>query len=218
MGPRIHLARFALATLVAAAAGDALPDIPEPSDEASIPGAGRYAGVYRGERRAFDIRAEGDRLVLAGERDAKLVPFDSPDSGSFLVDDRELDRFVLRFTVSSAGPLIVLDHGPDRYIHDGEAPSALVPADVEPYVGHYRTHDPWQANIRVFVRDGALWLQDNSSDEVRYHERLLEPFEDGTFRVGESWSPDRIRFDSVIEGRATRAIYDGAPMYRMFTP
>ena len=219
IGPRIDLARFTLTTLAAAAAGDELPDLPEPSDEASIPDAERYAGVYRGERRSFDVRADGDRLVLAGERDARLVSFDSPDSGSFLVDDRELDRFVFRFTATpGAGRPTVLDHGPDRYVREGGAPTARVPADVEPFVGHYRTHDPWQANIRVFVRDAALWLQDNSSDEVRYHERHLEPLEGGTFRVGESWSPDRIRFDSVIDGRATRAIYDGAPMYRMFTP
>lgn len=218
MGPRMHVARFALATLVAAAAGDALPDIPEPSDEASIPGAERYAGLYRGESSSFEVRADGNRLVLAGERGAKLVPFDSPDSGSFLVDDRELDRFVLRFSLSSAGRPTVLDHGPDRYVRDGEPESAPAPTEVDPFVGHYRTHDPWQANIRVFLRDGALWLQDNASDDARYHERPLEPFGNGSFRVGESWSPDRIRFDAVIDGRATRAVYDGEPMYRMFTP
>src|SRR5918996_269714 len=131
MGPRIHLARFALATLVATAAGEPLPRIPQPSDKASIPGAGRYAGLYRGEQRSFEIRAEGDRLVLAGERDAKLVPFDSPDSGSFLVDDRELDRFVLRFAVSSgAGRPTVLDHGPDRYVRDGKPMSPRAPREV----------------------------------------------------------------------------------------
>lgn len=218
MGPRMHVARFALATLVAAAAGDALPDIPEPSEEASIPGAERYAGLYRGESSSFEVRADGNRLVLAGERGAKLVPFDSPDSGSFLVDDRELDRFVLRFSLSSAGRPTVLDHGPDRYVRDGEPESAPAPTEVDPFVGHYRTHDPWQANIRVFLRDGALWLQDNASDDARYHERPLEPYGNGSFRVGESWSPDRIRFDAVIDGRATRAVYDGEPMYRMFTP
>ena len=218
MGPRMHVARFALATLVAAAAGDALPDIPAPSDEASIPGAERYAGLYRGESSSFEVRADGNRLVLAGERGAKLVPFDSPDSGSFLVDDRQLDRFVLRFSLSSAGRPTVLDHGPDRYVRDGEPESAPAPTEVDPFVGHYRTHDPWQANIRVFLRDGALWLQDNASDDARYHERPLGPFGNGSFRVGESWSPDRIRFDAVIDGRATRAVYDGEPMYRMFTP
>jgi D-alanyl-D-alanine carboxypeptidase len=222
MGPRIDLARFALATLAAAAAGDTPPVVPERPAEASVPDAERYdgefRGVYPGERSSFEVRADGDRLLLVGDREAQLAPFDSPDSGLFLVDDRELDRFVFRFTgTSDGGRPTVLDHGPDRYVRDGGVPGAPVVTDVEPYVGHYRTHDPWQANIRVFVRDGALWLQDNSSDEARYHERPLEPFGNG-FRVGESWSPDRIWFDSVIDGRATRAVYDGASMYRMFTP
>src|SRR6266508_1958565 len=34
----------------------------------------------------------------------------------------------------------------------------------------------------------------------------------------EEWSPRRIRFDTVIEGMATRAVLDGAPYYRTFTP
>jgi D-alanyl-D-alanine carboxypeptidase len=219
MGPRIHLARFALATLAAADRGDALPEVPEASDDASVPDAERYAGVYRGDRGSFDVRADGDRLVLAGDRDAALRPFDSSRPGSFLVDDRALDRFVFRFTATPGDERPnVLDHGPDRYVRDGRAPSARAPAELEPYVGHYRTHDPWLANVRVFVRNGASWLQDNSYDDARYHERPLEPLADGSFRVGESWSPDRIRFDTMIDGVATRAIYDGAPMYRMFTP
>jgi hypothetical protein len=34
----------------------------------------------------------------------------------------------------------------------------------------------------------------------------------------EDWSTGRIRFDTVIEGTATRAVLDGAPYYRTFTP
>jgi hypothetical protein len=44
------------------------------------------------------------------------------------------------------------------------------------------------------------------------------PVADGRFRVGaEEWSPRWIWFDTVIEGRATRAVLDGAPYYRTFT-
>jgi hypothetical protein len=35
--------------------------------------------------------------------------------------------------------------------------------------------------------------------------------------VGEAWSPDRVRFDTPIDGKATRAIFDAAPFYRTFT-
>ena len=32
------------------------------------------------------------------------------------------------------------------------------------------------------------------------------------------WRPDRLRFDAVVDGRATRVRYDLAPLYRAFTP
>ena len=47
----------------------------------------------------------------------------------------------------------------------------------------------------------------------------LVPLPEGRFRVGaEEWSPRRIRFDTIIDGTATRAVLDGAPYYRTFTP
>jgi hypothetical protein len=42
---------------------------------------------------------------------------------------------------------------------------------------------------------------------------------DGSFRVGvEEWRPDRVRFDVIVEGRATRARFNESPSYRSFTP
>jgi len=50
-------------------------------------------------------------------------------------------------------------------------------------------------------------------------ERLpLTPIDAGGFRVGEAdWSPERMRFDTIIDGRAQRAVYSGTPYYRAFT-
>jgi hypothetical protein len=46
----------------------------------------------------------------------------------------------------------------------------------------------------------------------------LIPLDDGSFRVGEEWSPDRVRFDMEVEGVAHRAVFDGAPYFRFFAP
>jgi hypothetical protein len=70
----------------------------------------------------------------------------------------------------------------------------------------------------VFVRGDRLWLEllGDASDVEGV--RPLEPLEDGWFRVGEPWSPDRVRFDAVVDGRPQQALFDAAPYYRSFAP
>ncbi len=48
-------------------------------------------------------------------------------------------------------------------------------------------------------------------------DRPLEPLPDGAFRVGEAWSPSRLAFDALVEGRATRAVLGHQVFYRAFT-
>jgi hypothetical protein len=42
----------------------------------------------------------------------------------------------------------------------------------------------------------------------------LTPLADADFRVGEEWSPERLRFDAVVDGRALRANLSGVDYYR----
>jgi CubicO group peptidase (beta-lactamase class C family) len=221
-GPRIPLATFALDTLAAAAGGGSLPEVPPLSDPRSVTDAERYAGAFAGPAGSLHVTANGDRITAAlGGAGARLLAFDPGDPGSFLVDDRDLDRYVLRFEVGADGGAEVAHHGPDRYETGGgskEGATSRTGDAWQALAGHYRSHDPWASHIRVFLRDGEPWLQDPAHDEMRYHERPLRALPDGSFRVGETWSPDRIRFDTVIDGRATKAVYDCAPMYRTFTP
>jgi CubicO group peptidase (beta-lactamase class C family) len=221
IGPRLSLARFTLETLATAARGGSLPDVPEGPDPARVPDADRFVGEFGGPEGRLVVTAEGERLALdrSGHL-ARLLPFGVGASGGFLIEDRDLDRFILRFELDDEGNVEAADHGPDRYLPAGrpERETPDFPRALGRYLGHYRNHNPWTSNIRVFARGGRLWLQDVDLDDVRYHERPLEPRSDGTFRVGEPWSPDRIRFDTPIDSRATRAVYDGAPFYRTFTP
>jgi hypothetical protein len=47
----------------------------------------------------------------------------------------------------------------------------------------------------------------------------LIPIGDGLFRIGQDpQSPETLRFDAVVEGRALRADYSRCPYYRTFTP
>ena len=64
------------------------------------------------------------------------------------------------------------------------------------------------------MRKGALVLIFSFGEEEPLH--LLEP---GLFRIGEdARSPEFIRFDVVIDGKAMQAILSGGVYSRTFTP
>ena len=103
-----------------------------------------------------------------------------------------------------------------------EVPAALgddgsCPAGWAAYPGRYRSHNPWLPTFVVAASAGALVL---GIDWLNGSERLpLTAIDDGVFRVGDAeWSPERLRFDQLLGGRAQRATLSGTPYYRAFTP
>ena len=49
-------------------------------------------------------------------------------------------------------------------------------------------------------------------------ESRWRPWRTRGFRVGErEWSPERMRFDTVVDGLAQRAVFSGTPYYRAFS-
>ncbi len=89
------------------------------------------------------------------------------------------------------------------------------PDQWRPFLGHYRSHNAWLTNFRVVAKEGGLrWVCDHLSEE----RAPMTPLVSGDFRVGErDWSPERLRFDTVIDGVAQRALLSGAPYTRTFT-
>ena len=60
--------------------------------------------------------------------------------------------------------------------------------------------------MRVFLRKGKLWL---AEDE-------LTPLANGLFRPGnEEYSPERVSFDTIIEGKAQRMNFSGVDFDRV---
>lgn len=104
---------------------------------------------------------------------------------------------------------------------DDEADSAP-PAPSEPtpeqavIAGTYRSHDPWEPVFRVEARGAALWLVFPSAPDGFDDEQVLQPMAGGWWRVGaDRLGPERMRFDTVIDGRARRAWLSGWPSYRV---
>jgi len=105
---------------------------------------------------------------------------------------------------------------PAQPVAEALADDGTSPTSHAPYLGRYRSHNPWLPTFLIAASDGALVM---GTDWLNGSQRSpLEPIDAGAFRVGDvDWSPERLRFDTVIDGRAQRAIYSGTPYYRSFT-
>jgi CubicO group peptidase (beta-lactamase class C family) len=104
----------------------------------------------------------------------------------------------------------------------GESPA--VPGDPEPrrvsalsepvrewdgLYGRYRAYNPWTRGFRIVQWESGLGLVYPWGQEEPLH-----PLADHRFRVGAEWSPERLRFDAFVDGRALRANLSGENYYR----
>jgi hypothetical protein len=210
----IDVVRYGLGLLRAQAAGDPLPEPPSPPDQRAVPNAGDLVGSYRDPDTGsiLALLAEGDGLAaeVYGERVRLLRAAEE----RFLLSLPGFERFTLN-EVRRDGAVAGLVHGSRRWLRDGASddPRPHDPA-LEVFEGHYRSPSPWLTNFRVVQRNGALvWILPGGWEEP------MTPLGNGTFRVGaEEWSPERLRFDAVVDARALRADRAGCEYYRAFTP
>jgi D-alanyl-D-alanine carboxypeptidase len=109
------------------------------------------------------------------------------------------------------------DDVPDPTLDDLADPAAAAVLDAEPgpefapLCGLYRSHNPWATSLRVATSAGRPVA-------IAWGEcRPLVPLEGGSFRLGdEPWSPERVRFDTLLEGRYLRAWHGATPFHRPF--
>jgi D-alanyl-D-alanine carboxypeptidase len=207
-----EMARFALKLLRAAFHDQELPPLPVP-DPTRIENATEYAGTYRAGTRRFILVDEGEHLVMQCGNEHIALERRGPDG--FYVPHPEFALFLLRFG-REEGQVVEALHGPDWYTNERYTGPATFdhPQEWLAYPGHYRSHNPWFSNFRVVWRKGALVLTSPGGDELP-----MVPLGNGVFRVGkEEQSPERIRFDTVLEGQALRANLSCCDYYRTFTP
>lgn len=215
-----EIAKFALKLLRAALHDQELPPVP-PIDPAKVENAAEYAGTYRAfpERsrgagpKMLTLVAEGERLMLryGDER----VGLERRGQDRFYVDHPDFALFLLRFG-REKGKVVELFHGPDWHTNNRyTGPTTFdYPQEWDAYPGHYLSFNPWLSNFRVVLRKGALALIEPSGSE-----EPLVPLGSGVFRVGEDdRSPERIRFDTILNGRALHANLSCGDYYRAFTP
>lgn len=211
-----EIADFALKLLRAALRNQALPTVPliRPT---RVENAAEYAGTYRacGEagREAgstmLTLMAHGDQLVLHyGNKHITLEPR-GPDR--FYVDHPDFALFLLCFG-REKGQVVEAFHGPQWYTNLRYTGLTTFdnPQAWDAFPGQYHSHNPELPDFRIVLRKGALTLIYASGDE-----EPLVPLDGPVFRLGEdARSPERIRFDTILDGRALRANLSCGEYYR----
>ncbi len=212
-GEFAQIASYALLLLRAAHHGEALPPAPPPPETTRCENAGDYAGTFSAGDRSFTLAPAGEGLIMGwcGER----IVLEQRGEDRFYVPHPGMDRFLLQFRRAD-GQVVEAFHGPDWYVSGHyRGPTGFEhPAEWAAYPGHYRSHNPWYSNFRVALRKGELVLI-----EPWGYEKALVQRGDGLFQVGDdACSPERLRFDTLLDGRAVRANLSGCDYYRTFTP
>ncbi|MCK4741990.1 MAG: hypothetical protein KAS80_06880, partial [Anaerolineales bacterium] len=199
-----------------------------PTDPTKIENAIEYAGTYqicpepppesaKGHSQSVGARtlavvAEGEQLVLYYDDERLVLERRGPNR--FYADHPNFSLFMLCFGHED-GEVVEVFHGPDWYINDrySGATTFDYPPDWDAYPGHYCSHNPWLTNFRIILRKGSLTLVYPSGEED-----ALVPIEDGIFRVGEDpLSPERIRFDVILNNQSIRANISCGEYYRSFS-
>jgi D-alanyl-D-alanine carboxypeptidase len=205
------VANFAVDVARAALRGEPLPEAPERTDPAIIENAADYQGTYTSGSRRLVLKDSGsivgtpmtEGLALLERRGPDTLYLNAPAWHTFLLRFERKDRSVIGFS-----------HGADFYTRDGSParPATTHPREWNAYPGHYRTTHAWFNNFRIIVREGALYEVSPAGDETK-----LEPLGSGLFKE-EGMSAERIRFDSIVDGKALRVNLSGVNYYRVFTP
>ena len=203
------VAKYALDLLRATIEGGKLPTPPSTTTTPElVPNAKDFAGRF--------TSADGARMVLfplGGKLRLAIgdtVALESAGPNRFFVKHPDFELFLLEFG-RDHNAVVEAFHGPRWFTNDRYAGPRTFeyPKEWDAFAGHYRNDSPWFGSTRIFVRKGMLTAEGTP----------LAPLGDGVFRAGaEEWSPERISFGPVVNGRATRMKFSGVEFYRTFTP
>jgi len=211
-----RVGEFALRALTAVLEKRPLPPVPPLPPPNLVSNAAEYAGEYADELgETVELEADGNTLQVVTP-DGRAV-LERMGSDRFYANVPRFALFPMQFGRDSGGRVTELLYGGERFFNSrARGPVRWeYPLEWLRYTGHYRAAIPWSNNFRVIVRKGVLLLvAPEGSEAVLVPERAA-----GTFRVGtDPAEPERIQFDTVISGRALRAVLSGVAYYRIFAP
>ncbi len=124
-------------------------------------------------------------------------------------DEHNATEVVARFVLDTYGGAAPAPPG-DPEPWPPPSPPAEPLAQYAAFYGRYRSYNPWLPGFRVEQRESGLTASLAWGDD-----RPLTQLGEAEFRVGEEeWSPERLRFDAVVDGQSLRANLSGETYYR----
>jgi D-alanyl-D-alanine carboxypeptidase len=207
----VSVTRYALELLNATASEEELPPIPPPPPAPDkVKNAAEYSGTFISpEGKKLILVARGDQLIM--EHNRQSIVLEQSGRDRFIVKHPDLDRFALSFG-RDQDIIVEAFHGGDWWTNERYAgpKSFEYPKEWEAYTGRFRSDSPWYGSVRFILRKGRLTFEGDLP---------LVQIAPGVFRFeGDSGSVDRLAFDTLIDGKATRMNYSGIDFYRTFTP
>ncbi len=200
---------YALRAIRAVNANKPLPDAPPVDPPAKIADAKDLAGVYTapsGEKLEFVAEGESLWLLHGGKR----VPVESSTSG-LIARHPDFERYALSFEreKKTTGPALSVAYGPRWFAGEKyTGPRTFdYPAEWNAFAGHYRNDSPWNGSVKIYVRQGQLWLDGAGA---------LRPVDAVTFRAAEpEWNPEWIQFLAVVNGKSRHLKLSGEDFWRV---
>ncbi|MEZ5959596.1 MAG: serine hydrolase domain-containing protein [Hyphomonadaceae bacterium] len=180
-----------------------------PPTQSSVRDAAMFVGIYTAASgEAFEIRANGANQITM-RRDGNDRRMQNLGGPFFVTDDPRFETTGIVFETEGEDIArawaneVEFVRGP---VHGYQQPP---PADVARLAGIYESDDRWGGPLWVIARSGKLWL--NNAEPLT----LLD---DGSWRPEtDDWNPERLRFDTFVDGRPTRLLFSGAPYVRRFS-
>jgi D-alanyl-D-alanine carboxypeptidase len=223
-----ELKKWVVKVATAAYAGAALPQPPAPNAQSTQADLHEYAGQFRlagsgasgAEAATLQFVSVQDRLFLKTEH--ANIPLERMGTNLFRAAGDAVGFYPFVFGRSGTegkGKVTNVSQGALWYAAAGfpESLQPTTPKEYASYVGHFVNNGPEGPVARVFIRNGRLMML-LSEDEDATAESL-EPLGPGQFRIGKAdYSPERARFDTLVEGHALRLFVSGVPLYRKDIP
>jgi D-alanyl-D-alanine carboxypeptidase len=186
--------------------------LPSPPSTTTTPDQLTFGAQYA----ATFTSADGGKLILSFEGNklwlhagAQRVALERAGNDRFIVKHSDFELYPLEFGRNN-GVVVEAFHGPRWFTNERYAgPKTFdYPKGWDAFVGQYICDSPWFGSSRVFLRKRNLTLDGTA----------LAPISESLFRLGEPWSPERVDFGLVVNGRATRMKLSGVDHYRTSAP
>ena len=196
--------------------GEEVPEPPKPRSNRFTDDITEFAGTFTstgGQVVVFNTK--GSTLFL--QADSEAIPLDQRGKDTFYTSSPGRDRYMVRFERNENKEIVEVFHGPNWYVNNVyEGPKTFsVPESWTAHEGAYRNYSPWFPFFEIFIRKGKLLARTGTGGESSVGETPLTEIAPGLFQAGKSPIPERVRFDTIVDGKALRAAWSGHLFYRV---